>query len=203
MRDAFHTTDVLADRLTELCRRYPAVEPELLRAVLDTVSEQSPVPEIALLHEIALLGRTVAAARAEIAALRADETPVGDIGAAGSELAAVVSHAAAATDAILDACELLDQEACRLPGDTAATLQAATTQIYEACSFQDINGQRLAKVMGILRVVEAKVDQIVMAFGRQRWADKHEFLGRTTQLNGPQLPGVALVQADIDALLAF
>jgi len=178
MREDFHTTDVLANRLTEVCRRYPAVEPqmvaEILRIVLDGVSGQ----------------------------LSAHEAPIGKIGAAGSELAAVVSHTAAATAAILDACEVLTQEAGRMPGVTGATLEAATTQIYEACSFQDITGQRLTKVMATLRAVEGKVDRIVATFGQERWATKHEHSGEIAGLTGPQLPSAALVQADIDALLA-
>jgi len=114
----------------------------------------------------------------------------------------VVSHTEAATDAILDACEMLTQEARRLPGETAATLQAATTQIYQACGFQDITGQRLAKVMGTLRAVEGKMDQVVATFGRQRWTETHETFGNAARLDGPQLPGAALAQAEIDALLA-
>ncbi len=158
MRNAFHTTDALADRLTDLCVRYPEVEPEMvaevLRAVLDTLSGQLSEQETSLLREVELLGRTITAARADLSALHTDEISIENIGAAGSELAAVVSHTAAATDAIIDACEVLDQEAGRWPGETAVALQAATTQIYEACSFQDITGQRLAKVVGTLRAVE-------------------------------------------------
>lgn len=210
MRNAFHTTDALADRLTDLCVRYPEVEPEMvaevLRAVLDTLSGQLSEQETSLLREVELLGRTITAARADLSALHTDEIPIENIGAAGSELAAVVSHTAAATDAIIDACEVLDQEAGRWPGETAVALQAATTQIYEACSFQDITGQRLAKVVGTLRAVEVKVDLIVAAFGRQRWAGwpgSGEPFGKAALLNGPQLPGAALAQAEIDALLTF
>ncbi len=208
MRDAFHTTDALAERLSGLCARYPAVEPEMvaevLRAVLDTLGGQLSGRETTLLREVETLGRTIAAARAEIAVLRVEDTPVGHIGAAGSELAAVVSHTAAATDAILDACEALDDEAGRWPRETATALQAATTQIYEACSFQDITGQRLTKVVGTLRTVEARVEQLMAAFSEPRWAGRPGnagFTGGAELLNGPQLPGAALAQAEIDAIL--
>ena len=45
-------------------------------------------------------------------------------------------------------------------------LQEATTRIYEACSFQDITGQRITKVVSTLKTIEAKVASIVATFGR-------------------------------------
>ena len=44
-------------------------------------------------------------------------------------------------------------------------LQEATTRIYEACSFQDITGQRITKVVATLKTIEAKVAGIVSTFG--------------------------------------
>ena len=41
----------------------------------------------------------------------------------------------------------------------------ATTRIYEACSFQDITGQRITKVVKALHGIEEKVDAFVAAFG--------------------------------------
>ena len=40
-------------------------------------------------------------------------------------------------------------------------LQDATTRIYEACGFQDITGQRITKVVNTLKIIEAKVGQLV------------------------------------------
>ncbi len=39
------------------------------------------------------------------------------------------------------------------------------TKIYEACSFQDITGQRITKVVTTLKLIEAKVAQIMTTFG--------------------------------------
>ena len=59
-------------------------------------------------------------------------------------------------------------------GEPAAKLQDATTRIYEACSFQDITGQRITKVVAALKAIEAKVAQIVATFGsRAREAVDH------------------------------
>ena len=47
----------------------------------------------------------------------------------------------------------------------AAKLQDAVTRIYEACSFQDITGQRITKVVTTLKVIEEKVAHIISTFG--------------------------------------
>ena len=81
-----------------------------------------------------------------------------DIPFATDELDAIVEHTAAATHAILESCEMLDAVSASVSGEPAAKLQDAMTRIYEACSFQDITGQRITKVVTTLKMIEAKVD---------------------------------------------
>ena len=83
-------------------------------------------------------------------------------------------------------------------------MQDATTRIYEACSFQDITGQRITKVVNTLKTIEAKVGQIVFMFG-DAGGEGAAAAGRSDEaalLNGPQLPAAAMDQSDIDKLLA-
>ena len=90
-------------------------------------------------------------------------------------------------------------------GEPATRLQDATTRIYEACSFQDITGQRITKVVATLKTIEAKVAQIVAAFGGGERAASVEAAAETDEtalLNGPQHPTIAMDQSDIDKLLA-
>jgi chemotaxis protein CheZ len=158
-----------------------------------------------LLAEVEELGRTIASAKAEIAALRVDDINQSHILLATDELDAIVAQTASATDAILASCETLDRVTSALTGgEPSVQLQEATTRIYEACSFQDITGQRITKVVATLKTIEAKVAQIVAAFGATGRrapapppADPAEPL-----LNGPQLPAAAMDQSDIDRLLA-
>jgi chemotaxis protein CheZ len=119
-----------------------------------------------LLHEVEELGRTIAGAKAEIAALRVDDINASHIPSATDELDAIVTQTASATDAILESCETLDRVAAGLTGEASAQLQDATTRIYEACSFQDITGQRITKVVATLKTSDAKVAQIVAARSR-------------------------------------
>ncbi len=89
----------------------------------------------------------------------------------------------AATDALLSAAEkaLRDVSAAR-GGDTAALdrIEGALCAMLEACAFQDLTGQRLSKLDGMIAAVDvasAPSDPL---------------------LNGPALPGQGLDQATID-----
>ena len=104
--------------------------------------------EVSLLSEVEALGRTISTAKAEIAALRVDDINASHIPFATDELDAIVAHTASATNAILESCETLDEVGAAVSGEVAAKLTGATTRIYEACSFQDITGQRITKVVG-------------------------------------------------------
>jgi chemotaxis protein CheZ len=206
---AEHDGERLAHRLAEIRARYPGSEPvmvaDVVHAVLTTMSGDLSAQETSLLAEVEALGRTIACAKAEIAALRVDDITEAHIPFATDELDAIVEHTATATNAILNSCETLDAVAGSLEGEPAAKLQDATTQIYEACSFQDITGQRITKVVGTLKAIETKVAQIVAAFGssadRTRTGEA-DIPAEAALLNGPQHPAVAMDQSDIDRLLA-
>ncbi len=198
----------LFERLTEIRTRYPESSPEMVadvvRAVLNSMSGDLTAQETSLLTEVESLGRTIAAAKSEIAALRVDDITVSHIPFATDELDAIVSHTASATNAILETCETLDEVARGLNGEQATKLQDATTCIYEACSFQDITGQRITKVVTTLKTIEAKVAQIIFTFGAHA-GDPVALVsdgGEPVLLNGPQLPTAAMDQSDIDKLLA-
>src|SRR6266700_2168930 len=133
-----------------------AMVEEVVTAVLTTMSGDLSATETTLLGEVAALGRTIAAAKQEIAALRVDDIMDRDIPFATDELDAIVQHTAVATNAILESCEMLDDMATKVTGDEAARLQDAVTKIYEACSFQDITGQRITKVVTTLKTIEDK-----------------------------------------------
>ncbi len=211
MPDRVPDVKALSKRLTSICSSYPTVRPEMVaevvRAVIDTLGSELSQQDAELLNEIEELGRTIAVAKEEIAALGSDKDANRDVSAASEELDAVVQHTADATNAILEACELLDETSARPDGPQAAVVQDATMRIYEACSFQDITGQRITKVVNTLKVVEVRVNKIVNTFGRHRWeealpANCVEQRPDAHLLNGPQLPASAMGQADIDALLA-
>jgi len=198
----------LAGRLAAMRGRYPAADPEMVaevvRAVLTSMQGDLSAHETSLLAEVEELGRTIATAKAEIVALRVDDITSSQIPFATDELDAIVAHTAQATHAILESCEMLDQVGEAVSGEAAAKLTEAVTRIYEACSFQDITGQRITKVVNTLKVIEDKVGQLVQTFGDpgSEAAVAHTVHGEAVLLNGPQLPTMAMDQSDIDKLLA-
>lgn len=208
MADAIdHADAALAARLADIRTRYAGSDPEMVadvvRAILATMSGDLTAHETSLLSEVESLGRTIAAAKAEIAALRVDDINISDIPFATDELDAIVAHTALATHAILETCETLDAVAEHLAGEQATQLQEATTRIYEACGFQDITGQRITKVVNTLKTIEAKVGQLVTTFGDPRGDVAAPVAPVDAVLmNGPQLPTMAMDQSDIDKLLA-
>lgn len=203
-----HDLKLLSRRMTELQTRYPRGESEMVsdvvQAVLGSMTGDISMRETALLHEIGALGEAVAVARQEIAALKVDDITASYIPCATDELDAIVAHTAAATESILEACESLDVMGAMMEGEAARNLQEATTKIYESCSFQDITGQRITKVVSTLKTIESTIARIVATFGTAL-IEPQEITAvpeSASLLNGPQLPASAMDQSDIDKLLA-
>jgi chemotaxis protein CheZ len=79
------------------------------------------------------------------------------------------------------------------------------TNIFEACNFQDISGQRIRKVTKVLETIETKVIKLVAMFGSEHegvktpTAEPKGPLSDQELLNGPQLDG-APTQDDVDRL---
>ena len=199
----------LKTKLAKIRAQQPDIEPsmvtEVVRAVLMTISDDLTAKEATLLREVEELGRTIAVAKAEIAALRVDDITGHDIPFATDELDAIVDHTAQATHAILESCEMLDEVSATVTGPPAMTLQNAVTRIYEACSFQDITGQRITKVVTTLKTIETKVAHIIATFGPGPGIPQHaarQVASDADLLNGPQLPANAMDQSDIDKLMA-
>ncbi len=154
-----YSSAALAGRLDELRARYPAAQVDVVAEIARQVLESTlSAVEARLLGEVAELGRTIASAKAEIAALQVDDINANQIPSATDELDAIVAHTASATDNILEVCETLDGLADGLtrgtepttPPEAASRLQEATTRIYEACSFQDITGLYLSSPLAAL-----------------------------------------------------
>ena len=203
----------LAGRLASLREQHrdattPEAVAEVVSAVLGTMHGDLSRTEATLLSEVEQIGRTIANAKQEIASLQVEDINGTFIPSATDELDAIVEATARATNEILDACETFESISAELGGEAAEKLQDATTRIYEACSFQDITGQRITKIVTTLKTIEERIGAIVNTFSdrlpgeaRQK-APAPEPTGEAALLNGPQLPGNGVDQAEIDRLLA-
>ena len=119
--------------------RHPGSQPEMVaevvRAVLATMSGDLSAQETSLLAEVEALGRTIASAKAEIAALRVDDITDNHIPFATDELDAIVEHTATATNAILNSCETLDdvaEQSDRRAGDAGCRTRPRASMRHAA-----------------------------------------------------------------------
>jgi chemotaxis protein CheZ len=154
-----------------------------------------------LYKEVSELATFITRAKAEIAGMRPNEA----IGSATDELDAIVQSTEEATNAILDAAERVDAKIGASQFAEKDAVSADVVVIFEACNFQDLTGQRIAKVVKLLKHIEGRVDALVALFGPEfraeiALADGGVALGEDALLNGPQLPSKATTQDDIDAL---
>jgi chemotaxis protein CheZ len=213
----------IASRLEDVGRQMKSgIDTQQVRAVLEdmlsTMSGNIGGADPRMLEELEELSAFIEETKAEIAAIRPEEIPDEHIPEATDELDAVIEATEVATNSIMEAAELIEGVAEEISDDQADILSQAVTQIYEACSFQDITGQRIHKVVGALKEIERKVETVVEKFGpdratrdelkRKRQAEKETVesdgadINEEDLLQGPQLAENANSQADIDALLA-
>jgi chemotaxis protein CheZ len=208
----------LVGRLSELQGRMQSVSraeiAEVVSALLAEMEGDLSEDNLKLFAELESLSRYITTAKSEIAALRPDEITARHLPKATDELDAIVGATEEATNSILAAMESLENMAGELSPEQGEKVTEAVTQVYEACSFQDITGQRITKVVSALKHIEEKVDALVAAFGDEiakykaahpEAEEKPAEAQKPTDadlLNGPQLPDDASKQAEIDALLA-
>jgi hypothetical protein len=115
------------------------------------------------------MASAIAQTKAEIAAIKPDGDRVALDGAT-NELDAIVKSTETATGEILAAAERLQEVAwvMREAGiDPAAcdTIDQGATDIYTACSFQDITGQRTRKVIQVVRYLENRLGAMIAIWG--------------------------------------
>lgn len=141
---------------------------------------------------------------AELGSLQPSNLKQDHLKSAHDELSAVVESTSVATFQIIGEMEKLEKVAKELPADKGALVVDSVTRVYEACSFQDITGQRITKVVKTLKAVEEKVDALIHTLGGpkpQKAGDDRT--GEAALLNGPSLPGQGISQDEIDKLLGF
>jgi len=178
---------------------------EVVRSLLETVTGDISAGDLKLYHELESLSSYIQSAKAEIAQLRPDEIRSDFIPSATDELDAIVGSTEAATNNILDAAEHLENLGTMLDPELAERLTEIIATIYESCNFQDLTGQRITKVVKVLKVIEERVDTLVKVFGAnidEGSKAPKEIVTDDDLLNGPQLPDTAKDQAEIDRLMA-
>ena len=152
--------------------------------------------------------------RRELASLHHEEQ--GSFASMADTLDAIVESTETASNTILESMEEIDGivgDLRKTADDPALKMCERITdrvnQVFEACSFQDLTGQRITRVVNSLKFVEERVNAMIRMWGKDELAKVVEDLQRETEpavsaddalLHGPQREGVAISQADVDKL---
>jgi chemotaxis protein CheZ len=154
------------------------------------------------------MANAITRAKTEIASIKPAEDREGKIGIATDELDAIVRATERATSEILTAIERIQEIAWTLreQGTDPAVcdlLDAQAAEAYAACSFQDLTGQRIRRVVKVMRFLEARIDAMIDILRiSEHDAPEAEAESEAPLPNGPARPGEGLGQSEIDNLIA-
>jgi chemotaxis protein CheZ len=178
-----------------------------LAAVPDAKPADTDTDIQAIVRELAAVADYIGHMKQEIAALKPNELTRERIPSANDELGNVVQATASATHTIMAAAEEILGAGDVSDKDYRELVETRVLAIFEACSFQDITGQRIAKALDALGQIERRLNRFAKAVKVRDSADgpdPEEALRQARRevllLNGPQNDDVAIKQDDIDAL---
>lgn len=188
-----------------------------IQRIENTLSEKEKAPQDDLdpiRMSILEMSKAIAKTREEINSIKPNDVEGDHIINATGELSAIVDSTEQATNTILEAAEEI-QEAAWILREAGADdgpcdqIDNKTTDIYTACSFQDITGQRTTKVVQALTYIENRVNSMIDIWGLndtdESLTPKEDSVDSRPDahlLNGPAKLGEGLEQGNVDTVLA-
>lgn len=166
-----------------------------------------PLDLKALSSEVEQVADYVARLRREVAVLRPGLISHDQMPTVRDELESVRSETFAAVERIMAAAEtMLAADPGSLDGYRTEVADRVT-EVIEACSFQDLVGQRLVRATALLREMEKKIDRFARAVNIPDAADVfdrdailREMRKEVLLVEGPQATGAAIDQDAIDKM---
>ena len=208
--------------LAEYARRNRNADTDTLLTAIDKL-EKTVVRERApssLMHQVRMdltdMANAIERTKTEIAQIKHEDNQGSErFERATVELDAIVSQTESATGDILGAAEKIQEFAWTLremgaDSDKCDELDMEATNIYMACSFQDLTGQRIRKIVDAMRYVESRINSMIDIWGFEAEGvevDQHDHRRHDKRpdahlLNGPALEGEGVGQDDVDDLFS-
>ncbi|HZP10081.1 hypothetical protein [Methyloceanibacter sp.] len=210
--------------LAEYARRNRTAETEMLleaiakleAAVLRPQRQSAPC---GVFTELVEMSEAIARTRREIAQIRPPFQFDQQLVSATEELDQIVEATEKATSEILAAAEDIQEVAWTLRerGTEVALcdrIDQRATDIYTACSFQDLTGQRTDKVVRALHFIESRINAMIQIWGVDDIAYRVDDIAQKMRdfadaslhdeaefLSGPQGKDKGLGQDDVDRML--
>ncbi|WP_157967631.1 MULTISPECIES: protein phosphatase CheZ [Cohaesibacter] len=207
--------------LSEYARRNRNSDTDTLLAAIDklektVVRERAPATVMDRVKvDLADMAGAIERTKREIAQIKHENNDGSErFERASLELDAIVSQTESATGEILGAAEKIQEYAWTLremgaDEDKCNELDMEATNIYMSCSFQDLTGQRIKKIVDAMRYVESRINSMIDIWGFESHTVEvdanhhrsHDERPDAHLLNGPQFAGEGVEQSDVDLLL--
>ena len=191
--------------LGEFARRNRHADTDvLLQAIgrIETVvtAERGPPGMERLRFDLIEMAKAISRTKSEIAAIHTPDHDQSQLGAASEALDGIVRTTERATSDILQAAEEVQEVAWTLRETGAESavcdrLDHNATQIYTACSFQDLTAQRTSRIVNTLRYLEQRLIAMI-----EIWASEDDPPAQAGQR--AEMPETALDQDDVDEIVA-
>jgi chemotaxis regulatin CheY-phosphate phosphatase CheZ len=192
--------------LGEFARRNRTADTQVL---LDAIGrlEQTVAGERAaqgmdrLRFDLMEMAKAIARTKSEIAAIHSTDQEQSRLTAASESLDGIVRTTEQATSDILEAAEHIQETAWTLREDGVSEqhcdqLDRRATDIYTACSFQDLTAQRTRKIVQTLRYLEGRINAMIDIWGGEEPASADD--GKPA---APRAVGSGLSQNDVDIVI--
>jgi len=153
--------------------------------------------------------------RRELATLQSDHDH--DFASMAETLDDIVQNTEAASNSILESVESIDEMVGGLRGKKDAEVDEVcdrindrVNEVFEACSFQDLTGQRITRLVKGLTFIEERVNSMIKVWGRDEISkvidevksETHPKSGDEALLHGPQSANAAINQNEVDKLFS-
>jgi chemotaxis protein CheZ len=129
----------------------------------------------------------------------------------------IVKNTENASNTILESMESIDETLGTLRTNSDPAVLAAcnsindrVNEVFEACSFQDLTGQRISRLVKGLGFIEERVNAMIRVWGRDEISkvidevkqEQTEKSGDQALLHGPQSESKAIDQSEVDKLFS-
>jgi chemotaxis regulatin CheY-phosphate phosphatase CheZ len=190
------------------CSRYPVREHKGGAGVASDSQRK------ALEREIVGLFDNIQRIKRELASVKHPKADEDMLGSVADQLAAIADETTKAANEIMSATEAIDavnqelMKQVKFGGarDYFVKIDKGIERIFEACSFHDITGQRLSRIVRTINRIEGTLNSLVVIVGKDSIAalpvetTTLSKMDGDIELAGPQLAERGMSQNDIDKL---
>jgi chemotaxis regulatin CheY-phosphate phosphatase CheZ len=192
--------------LHEYARRNRSADTQMVLTAIErlegTMRAQDPIADVQRFRgDVLEMAGRIADTRQQLVAMREEQEEDTSLGRAKGELDAIVQATESATGNILEAAEEIQEIAWTLREggfaiETCDAIDLRATNIYLACSFQDLTSQRIRKVIEAMQFLETRIIQMIDIWG---FSEKELSTGLPvrTGLAGPTQDGLKQDEVDI------